>query len=42
MPVTAQLELDASQRKRLAAILECKESEVEKSLAPYATAALEE
>jgi len=42
MPVTAQLELDASQRKRLAAILECKESEVEKRLAPYATAALEE
>jgi hypothetical protein len=42
MAVTAQLELEASQRKRLAAILQCKESEVERRLAPYATAALEE
>ena len=42
MAVTAQLELDASQRRRLAAILQCKENEVEKRLASYATAALEE
>ena len=36
------MELDASERRRLAAILQCKESEVEKRLAPYAAAALEE
>lgn len=42
MPVTAQLQLDDRERAQLARILGCEVGQLERRLAPYATAALEE